>query len=337
MDALEAQYRELRREIRALGFHERRYGYYALYASVACAATLLSLYLITVTDSAWFQALNAALFTISIVQASMLGHDLSHNQVFESERTNRFLSAIVWGLFGGGSESSWYRDHNAHHKETNRLGHDPDLGIPFLFSNKQSSDNHWMSRTFLSYQHIIFFATLPAWYLNKIVTTWKHAFTHPSLRVTFFELPFAAVHFLVLFYLLFTFLPWTTAVLFLVVHAVTAGFYLSAAFAPNHKGMEIIDADQKATWRNQIRSTRNLYPSWFVFYMMGGLNFQIEHHLFPNMPRINYPLVQPIIKRFCKDNDIPYHETTWFGSQQEMYHALKEQAYKFRATRTNAA
>jgi fatty acid desaturase len=103
---------------------------------------------------------------------------------------------------------------------------------------------------------------------------------------------------------------------------------MSLVFAPNHKGMEVLSKDEEVKWYHQITLTRNLFPNKFLFHAMGGLEYQIEHHLFTNMPRINYPKIAPFVKKFCKDNGLEYYETTWFESMKEIYVSLKKQAQK---------
>lgn len=327
MDAvLEERYRQLRQAVADKGLYTRRYGYYALYATLLVGGFVAGWYFITVTTNIYLQLLNAFFLGFVTVQGGMLGHDLSHRQVFESDARNRFFGIIAWGLFGGLSESDWFHIHNTHHEHVNQIDHDPDIDIPFYLSKEQiPRDMGFIGRTLLPYQHITFFFVLPLLYITKLNATWRRAY-HDFNPRHIFEVFFALCHFGVLFYLVFAFLPLFTATLFLGVHAVVVGIYMSLVFAPNHKGEEIISADAQVTWLNQITSTRNVYPSSLIFFLFGGLNFQIEHHLFTSMPRPNYWKVHPLVKQFCHDNGIPYYETTWFGSLKEIYCSLKETA-----------
>jgi hypothetical protein len=75
------------------------------------------------------------------------------------------------------------------------------------------------------------------------------------------------------------------ALVFVVVHQGLFGLYLGCSFAPNHKGMPTLsDADQLDFLRRQVPTSRNVAGSRLVDWGLGGLNYQIEHHLFPNMP-----------------------------------------------------
>ncbi len=316
----------LRAEVAAHGLFQRTYVYYAAYASALLATTAASLWLVTATTNPTIQCFNAILLGMCFVQAGMLGHDFSHNQVFSSRALNRFFSTCTWGLLAAASESRWYMWHNTHHAHVNHVGHDPDLNIPFLFSEKQLSGRSSFFKThILPRQHVLFFLFLPLVYLGIHRDSVVYIFLHPAWK-TAAELVMIVVHFAVLLYLLFAFLPWYTAVMFFIIHALAGGLYMGVTFAPNHKGEMITDEHEEVTWINQITSTRNLRPNWFIFHFFGGLNFQIEHHLFPGMPRMNYWKANSIVKAFCARNNIEFSETSFFGSMKEIYGTLKRES-----------
>src|SRR6185503_879330 len=122
------------------------------------------------------------------------------------------------------------------------------------------------------------------------------------------------------------FLPLPVAVLFLVVSFLVIGGYIGLVFAPNHKGEEMLDEEDEFIWTHQITLTRDLYPTWLVFYLLGGLNFQIEHHLFPTMSRQKYWQAYKVVKDFSAKHGIRYHQTTWRESMREIHVSLKEEA-----------
>jgi fatty acid desaturase len=105
------------------------------------------------------------------------------------------------------------------------------------------------------------------------------------------------------------------AVAFILVNQGLLGLYLGSAFAPNHKGMPILAADDRLDYlRRQVLTSRNVRGGWFIDTLLGGLNYQIEHHLFPSMPRPNLRRARPLVRRFCAEHDITYHETTLIRS-----------------------
>ena len=325
-----ASYEELRAIVASKGLLERRYSYYALYGSLVIVATALGLYFITLTDNLALTMLNGVFLGMVLVQAGMLGHDFSHQQVFSSYRWNRFFGSIMWSLFGGVSEDKWYEKHNEHHTHVNHIDHDPDLDIPFIFSPKQiEKRSSLLNSLLLPHQHVIFFLALPFVYFSMVSYAWRHLLTRLTWK-SMIETVFVFIHFALLFGITFLYLPLTTAIPFLAAVILVGGLYMSLVFAPNHKGEEVVEGDTAASWTQQITLTRNIYPSTFVFHMTGGLNFQIEHHLFSDMPRINYPKAHVLVKAYCLQHGIPYHETSWWGSMREIYDALKQTSEAYR-------
>ncbi len=99
------------------------------------------------------------------------------------------------------------------------------------------------------------------------------------------------------------------AVVFIVVSQALYGFYLGASFLPNHVGMPTVaDDDDRGFLRRQVQSSRNLSGPAFVGFLFGGLDSQIEHHLFPTMPRGNLRRARVVVRAFCAERDIPYAE-----------------------------
>src|SRR5487761_1783260 len=105
------------------------------------------------------------------------------------------------------------------------------------------------------------------------------------------------------------------AVVFILVQQGLFGLYLGMSFAPNHKGMPILDADDKTDFlRRQVLTSRNVRGGWLTDTALGGLNYQIEHHLFPSMPRPNLRRAQALIKEFCQQHGLPYCQASLAGS-----------------------
>jgi fatty acid desaturase len=105
------------------------------------------------------------------------------------------------------------------------------------------------------------------------------------------------------------------AIIFIVVHQGLFGLYLGCSFAPNHKGMPTLSAAEAVDYfRRQVLTSRNVRGHWATDFVLGGLNYQIEHHLFPSMPRGNLRHAQQIVKDFCRAHHVPYVESGLFSS-----------------------
>jgi fatty acid desaturase len=105
-------------------------------------------------------------------------------------------------------------------------------------------------------------------------------------------------------------MTWWQAGIFLAVQHILNGLHIGLVFAPNHKGMPLlneIDADDFLT--QQVVTTRNVKHFPLATCLVGGLHFQIEHHLFTNMPRNKLRAARKLIKPYCDEKGIPYVET----------------------------
>jgi fatty acid desaturase len=118
----------------------------------------------------------------------------------------------------------------------------------------------------------------------------------------------------------FTVLSLWQALAFIAVHQAVFGIYLGTVFAVNHKGMPLYnDQSQKEFFYRQVLTSRNLYSGRVIEFLFGGVNYQIEHHLFPSMPRPNLRRARPLIKEFCRQKGVPYTECGLLASYREVF------------------
>ncbi|MFT5849729.1 MAG: fatty acid desaturase, partial [Patiriisocius sp.] len=234
------EFKELDAQVRAAGLYEPTPVKYIVHFVLATLGVLLSFYFLSVTDNLFLQIANGIFSAFVLVQAGMLGHDLSHGQVFKSEKYNHLGGAFIWGFFGGLSEGGWYEKHNAHHKHVNHEGLDPDLEVPFIFSSVQVADKPLFVRRYIQpYQHILFFVMLPFVYPNIILRSSVRVLTTVTIK-NMFEAFLMITHFAIIFYLAFTFLPVLVAIAFCTTSFLFSGLYMGMVFAPNHKGEEVL-------------------------------------------------------------------------------------------------
>lgn len=274
----------------------------------------------------WFQLLIAGALGIIITQFAFIGHEADHNQVLESSENNHKLARILAVGVVGLSLSWWNNKHSRHHGNPNRVGKDPDIErdtVSFLEEDAASSRGivRWINRR----QGWLF---LPLLTLEG-VNLYKHSFTYVLGRgpVTkrWSELAMMLTHFAVLLVPVFLMLPLGMAFAFLGVHFAVFGFYMGGAFAPNHTGMPIVDKKAKLDFfTKQVRMSRNIKGGWAASLLMGGLNYQIEHHLFPTMARPHLGRVRSIVKEYCETHNVPYTETTLLQSYAVVIRYLNE-------------
>ena len=137
----------------------------------------------------------------------------------------------------------------------------------------------------------------------------------PRCRHRVWEAALLTAHFAAYLGAVFFVLPPVKAVVFILVQQGLLGFYLGCSFAPNHKGMPILAASDKTDFlRRQVLTSRNVRGGWLTDFALGGLNYQIEHHLFPSMPRPNLRRAQALVAAFCADRDVSYTQTSLLAS-----------------------
>jgi fatty acid desaturase len=151
------------------------------------------------------------------------------------------------------------------------------------------------------------------------------ALRRPSLKNRTTEGLLLGAHVLAYLGAVFLVLPPGKALVFLAVHQACYGVYLGCTFAPNHKGMPVLTAEDELDFlRRQVLTSRNVRGGWLVTTALGGLNYQIEHHLFPSMPTANLRKAQPIVRDYCRSIGVDYAECGLFASWGQALRHLHE-------------
>jgi len=312
-----SRYTELAQNVRDAGLLGRRHVYYWTEIVVAVAAFSAVWVGFALLGHSWFQLLLAGALGVVVTQFGFLGHDASHRQMFDSAAWNAWTARILAGAFAGLSYSWWQTKHNLHHKGPNRVAFDPDIAPGALsFTPDVAAARTGFSGWLVRRQGWFFFPLLTLEGLNlhasSIRATLDRTSRRPWRRL---EFVLVAVRLTAYVVALLVFLPFWMAVAFFAVQMAVFGFCLGAAFAPAHKGMPLVPETMRLDFlRRQVMVSRNVFGNPWVDFFMGGLNYQIEHHLFPNMPRCNLKLARPLVRAHCEQEGIPYLEVGLFHS-----------------------
>jgi fatty acid desaturase len=206
--------------------------------------------------------------------------------------------------------------HNRHHSNPNHEDLDPDISITALaFTPDQASSKHGLVRLIARYQGWLFFPLLLLEAAHLHMASAKAIIRGGHGRANLVQGLLLLMHVAGYLMALLVVLSPLQAVVFLAVQQGLFGLYLGCAFAPNHKGMPTLTQDDELDFlRRQVLTSRNVTGSRLVDFVLGGLNYQIEHHLFPNMPRPNLHRAQPLVRAFCQQHDLPYAEASMLGS-----------------------
>lgn len=214
------------------------------------------------------------------------------------------------------SYSWWDSKHSRHHANPNRVGKDPDIEIDTIsFLEKDAAKSRGIQRFITQRQGWLFFPLLTLEGLNLHFQSLKYLLNSGPVKKRWVELGMISARFALLFTPIFLFLPLGKAFAFTGVMLAIFGVYMGASFAPNHKGMPVIAPDAKLDFfSKQVRTSRNIRGGWWATSLMGGLNYQIEHHLFPSMARPHLAQTRKIVREFCANHNVPYTETSLWQS-----------------------
>ena len=311
-----SDFAELMVRVRALGLLRRRRGAYAIRSAALGAALVVTVAAVVWVGDSWYQLVVAAALGVVLSQFGFLSHDAAHRQIFESNRANEWNARLVSTLVIGLSYGWWVKKHNQHHRSPNQIGRDPDIAPGGLvFTAEEARSRSPLLRRLSRHQGQLFFPMLLFEGLNLHVAGVRTLLQRPDLRHRALEGGLIAVHFGAYLAVLLLVMTPGRAAAFVGVQMATFGLLLGAAFAPNHKGMPIVPRDLKIDFlRRQVLMSRNVRGGRFVDLAMGGLNYQIEHHLFPSMPRDNLRHARSVVRAYCLEKDIPYTETSLVGS-----------------------
>jgi len=298
--------------VREAGLLRRTRGFYAaLFAGLCAGLLVLGVAFVLLGDS-WFQLLVAGGLGVLLTQFAFLAHEAAHRQVFASGPANdRAGRAIATGVVGI-SYQWWMSKHSRHHGNPNKLGKDPDIEMDTISFHEASAEAQrgWRA-AFTRHQGTLFFPLLLLEGLNLHLTSFRTLLERRPVEGRAREITTILLRCALYVAVVFWVLPLGTAFAFLGVQLGVFGLYMGASFAPNHKGMPIIPADAKLDFfSKQVLTSRNVSGGWWASALLGGLNYQVEHHLFPSMPRPHLAKARLLVREHCRATGVPYTETT---------------------------
>ena len=324
VDPSTASFRVLALRLRAMGLLDRRPGYYRVKIILTTFAFLAGWALFVIIGNSWTTLAVGPLVGMLFTQLGFIGHDAGHNQVFGTRRCNRVLGLAVGNVLIGLSFGWWVHKHNAHHAHPNEIGRDPDIAEGAALASADAAGigrrplASWLAR----WQAPLFFPLMLLRSGGMHVLGIKRLLRRRD-RVAAVEASLIMLHAALYLVVVLWVLSPLRALAFAAVQQAVFSLYLGISFAPNHKGMPVIESATVAGFaRRQVTTARNITGGRFTDFMLGGLNYQIEHHLFPSMPRPSLRQAQGLVRDFCVATDLGYREESFAGSFRQIIHHL---------------
>jgi len=315
---------ELSRRVRSEGLFTRRGGYYAIKLSATVAGLFVLFGAAVLLGDSWWNLVIAVGLAFTLAQIGFIAHDAGHRQVWARRRGNDAIGLILTNLFVGFSFGWWMNKHNRHHAHTSLEGKDPDID-PGALVYTQHQVNHLgrLGRQLARIQSILLVPLLFLEAMNLHLAS-VAALARRRDRGALLEASFLAVHVLVFFVAPFLLLSPLRAAVFVIMTQSLLGFYLGASFLTNHVGMPTLTgSDDLGFLRRQVLTSRNLSGPSLMGFFFGGLDSQIEHHLFPAMPRANLRRARGVVRQFCAERRISYAEQSPWHAYGDIFRHLR--------------
>lgn len=310
-------FRTLAMNVRAAGLLDRRLGYYSITVVLTVAAFFAGWAALFILGDSWSTLGIAVFLGLISTQLGFLGHDAGHRQIFKSNRANRLLGLAVGNGLIGLSYGWWVPKHNAHHAYPNQLERDPDIGVGLVSSTSTTGPPKGLAGFLERWQAQLLFPLMLLRSTGLYVSGIQYVIRRRD-RSALTEAALLAVYAALYFTAIFWVLSPLKAIAFIAVNQAVFSLYLGCSFAPNHKGMPVLERDAEMGFAmRQVITARNVAGGWFVTFMLGGLNYQIEHHLFPTMPRANLRKAQDMVRAFCSENQLAYCEERPIASYRQ--------------------
>ena len=321
----------------------KRTGNWKLYSKAIVMFSLLLLPLISILVfdlPTWANIIGMILIGIGMAGVGMnVMHDANHESFSSKKWVNKLMGSSIYIL--AGNDYNWKVQHNVlHHTYTNIQGHDEDIDAGRII--RFSKHSKWLKiHKYQKYYSFFLYGLLT---VNWAITTdFKQTYQYLKRKLSYGKFPNPATQWTkliigkIIYYALWVVLPlylgfaWYEVLIGFFIMHYTAGIILSVVFQLAHvmpnTEMPTPDKDgnMKNTWAiHQLYTTSNFAPkNWLVEFFTGGLNHQVEHHLFAHISHIHYDKLAKIVKETAEEFSLPYNEyKTFWKAVKEHSHQL---------------
>lgn len=316
-------YTELRKEVENSGLLNRTPVYYLIIFFFYLASFALLLWIVIISNKWHITALLAFPLASICIQLSFLGHEAGHRAISKNNFLNYGIGQITLSFITGFGLKSWVEFHNKHHAHPNDENLDPDIseGTPFSFTEKKAKQRAGIIKFITRNQA---FLLAPAVFIIMLIK--KYVYAKPSFKKgNRSDLIFIAMHYILFLGIVPYFIGFLQALLLYFIVSMGMGFWFGFSFLPNHLGMPTFKGNENYSFfEKQILTSRDIKGNLLLDFLTGGLNYQIEHHLFPTMSRKYLKKAKIIIKNFCKEKGIPYKDDSFSNAWVEVFRYIND-------------
>lgn len=299
-------------------------------------------------------------------QSAWIGHDTLHNSITKSRRTSHLIGVFYGNLLTGISAGWWKYTHNMHHVTTNEWDKDPDVThLPLfavtekMFLDARARQLTYMEQLFLKtlipLQHLLYLPIMMLARFNLYIQSFWFVTSGRIIAMPNQEMKFdrdierlevlGLIGFWIWFpmFLYFSFATWQRAALFVLVgHAYMGMLHIQITLSHWERPFSLPSESDHEWVRIQASTARNIEPGVFNDWYFGGLHYQIEHHLFPRVPRHNLGKLKALVKPFLDKWNIPYCSSGFFEALKEVLSSLSDvglqvELYESRCKRNSKA
>jgi fatty acid desaturase len=277
----------------------------------------------------------ALVAAVAFLTMGYVGHDAGHLALSRVRWVNDFWGQVGMTFLCGMSFGFWRSRHNRHHVHCQEVGGDPDMHFGVLFSVYPGSAN-WHSplgRFFLRIQKWAFWPLASFYWVTLRYDGIRDLFQRPAeTKIDRFLVPLHWIALLVVPGLVF---GWHAALAVYVTVSCLSSLMTASVFIPNHIGMRRLEQDEPVSYlEQQVTTSRNISNPRLLDFYYGGLNSQIEHHLFPRVAHHRYRQMRPVVRAFCEARGIAYHEDSLYRALASVGGHLSEMTAAYRASKT---
>ena len=310
-------FNELKTQVRDAGLLQR----VPIRGSLEMLAVISSISIALITAPFWHPVLLGLFITIIFTRSVFVSHDILHTQYFKDKALSKKLSYPFSALILSNSSSWWDYKHNVnHHTYCNIIEKDEDIrALDGAFTHNAKGNSPFLKK----HKHTVFWGAMFFMFPAFIIQSYNFVIK----RKLWGELALMLLH----WPLIWGTLVYQIGGLNTLYVALTLNFavspWLAFGFITNHLGCETFNEEdtKEFSWIElQMRGSRSLKGGFLVHWFYGGLNTQIEHHLFPKAPRFHLLKVQQMTKNFAKKHNIPYFETTPLMAYVQINNVIKE-------------